>query len=120
MIEYRWAAPDMLELLVATRIEVLRAANRLDDAADLTEVEAQSRLYYQRALADGSHAGLLALELEDAGLLALELELEDAELLELEEADELLLDEADELLLDEAELLELSLSDGFAGLTVLP
>lgn len=61
-IEYRWATADMLELLVETRIEVLRAANRLDDGADLSAVAEQSRDYYRTALADGSHAGLLAFD----------------------------------------------------------
>ena len=61
-IEYRKAAPDMLALLVRTRIEVLRAANQLDEDADLSEVAAQSRYYYQTALADGTHAGYLAFD----------------------------------------------------------
>lgn len=59
-IEYRRATLDMLDALVATRIEVLRAANRLPGDADLSAVEAQSRRYYEAALADGSHFGLLA------------------------------------------------------------
>ena len=42
-IEYTIATPDMLDLLVSTRIEVLRAANRLDDSADMSRVAAQSR-----------------------------------------------------------------------------
>ncbi len=63
--EYRRAALDQIDLLVATRIEVLRAANRLDDAADLSEVEAQSRDYYLRALRDDTHTGLLAFDGED-------------------------------------------------------
>ena len=54
----RAAAAD-LEELVATRIEVLRAANKLDDLADMSEVEARSREYYIRALADGSHTAYL-------------------------------------------------------------
>lgn len=61
-IEYQRITPDMLDLLVSTRLEVLRAANRLDDAADLSEVEAESRKYYASALADGSHAGYLAFD----------------------------------------------------------
>lgn len=61
-IDYRRATLDMLELLVATRIEVLRAANRLDESADMSEVEARSRSYYRTALADGSHVGLLAFD----------------------------------------------------------
>ena len=61
-IEYRRATPDMLNTLVATRIEVLRAANRLAPDADMTEVEVQSRRYYRKALADGSHTALLAFD----------------------------------------------------------
>lgn len=61
-IEYRWATPDMLDLLVSTRIEVLRAANLLDDSTDMSGVEAQSRRYYREALSDGSHAALLAFD----------------------------------------------------------
>ena len=61
-IEYKWATVDMLDTLVSTRIEVLRAANRLPEDADMAEVEAQSRRYYQYALADGSHAALLAFD----------------------------------------------------------
>ena len=64
-IEYRRATADQIELLVTTRVEVLRAANRLDDFADLSEVAAQSRDYYLRALRDGTHTGLLAFDGED-------------------------------------------------------
>ena len=41
-------------ILVETRIEVLRAANRLDVRVDMSEVERQSRVYYSKAIADGS------------------------------------------------------------------
>ena len=61
-IEYTIATPDMLDLLVSTRIEVLRAANRLDDSADMSRVAAQSRAYYREALSDGSHTGILAFD----------------------------------------------------------
>lgn len=61
-IEYVRATPDMLDLLVNTRIEVLRAANRLDPSADMAEVEETSRAYYMEALADGSHTGYLAFD----------------------------------------------------------
>lgn len=64
-IEYRRASIDQIDLLVTTRVEVLRAANRLDDFADLSEVEAQSRDYYLRALRDGTHTGFLAFDGED-------------------------------------------------------
>ena len=61
-IEYTMAGPDRLELLVATRIEVLRAANQLDEGADTSRVEGESRAYYRRALTDGSHTACLAFE----------------------------------------------------------
>ncbi len=61
-IEYRWATADMLHMLVSTRIQVLRAANRLSGDTDMSLVEAQSRRYYETALADGSHAAILAFD----------------------------------------------------------
>lgn len=61
-IEYRRATPGMIDLLVETRIEVLRAANRLDEGEDMSRVERESRTYYLRALADGSHTGYLAFD----------------------------------------------------------
>ena len=61
-IEYRRATPDMIRLLVSTRIEVLRAANLLDPCVDMSEVAAQSEAYYREALANGSHTGILAFD----------------------------------------------------------
>lgn len=59
---FRRASADDLELLVDTRITVLRAANRLDDSTDMTEVRRASREYYLSALADGSHIAYLVLD----------------------------------------------------------
>ena len=56
-LEWKWADAADLEVLVRTRIQVLRAANQLDDAADMSEVEEQSRMYYRQAGED--HAALL-------------------------------------------------------------
>ena len=61
-IIYEKASLDRLELLVSTRVEVLRAANRLDDSTDMSEVERQSRDYYMKALPDGSHTAYLAFD----------------------------------------------------------
>lgn len=61
-IVYERAGLDRLDLLVTTRIEVLRAANQLDVTADMTEVERQSRDYYVKALADGTHTAYLAFD----------------------------------------------------------
>lgn len=56
-LHWKWADAADLEVLVRTRIQVLRAANQLDDAADMSEVEEQSRMYYWQAGED--HAALL-------------------------------------------------------------
>ena len=40
-IVYEKASLNQLDLLVSTRIEVLRAANKLDDATDMSGVEQQ-------------------------------------------------------------------------------
>ena len=49
-----------IDLLVATRIETLRAANLLPDSADMTFVEAQSREYYHKCLENAEHIAYLA------------------------------------------------------------
>lgn len=60
--EYKKAGIDDLELLVKTRIEVLRAANRLTDDTDMSSVEAESRRYYSYALENGSHTAYLVFD----------------------------------------------------------
>lgn len=59
---FRKATADDLELLVDTRITVLRAANRLDDDTDMSDVLRASREYYSKALADGYHVAYLVLD----------------------------------------------------------
>lgn len=56
---YKTATMDDLEMLTTTRVEVLRAANKLGGDVDMSLVEKESRAYYQRALADGSHVAVL-------------------------------------------------------------
>lgn len=56
---YKTATIEDLEVLTKTRVEVLRAANQLDEAVDMSLVEKESREYYQKALADGSHVAVL-------------------------------------------------------------
>ena len=46
-MEYRVATLDDLELLTVSRIEVLRAANKLDDSVDMADVEKESYNYLQ-------------------------------------------------------------------------
>ena len=62
MLSFRRAGVEDLDLLVRTRIEILRAANRLPDDADMRAVEAASRDYYLRALSDGTHTAILAFD----------------------------------------------------------
>ncbi len=61
-LEFRKTTADDIDLLVRTRIEVLRAANGLTNDTDMSEVEKQSREYYKKALADGTHTALLAFD----------------------------------------------------------
>ena len=61
-LEYRKATIDDLELLTKTRIEVLRAANNLDDRIDMSRVERESRKYYENALANNLHTAYLVFD----------------------------------------------------------
>ena len=63
--EYRKATIADLELLIKTRIEVLRAANNLDDSIDMSTVERESRLYYENALTNDLHTAYLVFDEED-------------------------------------------------------
>lgn len=56
---YKIATIEDLDILTKTRVEVLRAANKLDDTVDMSRIEKESRAYYQKALADGSHVAVL-------------------------------------------------------------
>lgn len=62
--DYRKATLADIEELVQTRIAVLRAANKLSDDVDMSEVEKQSREYYTHALASGDHAAYLVYDEE--------------------------------------------------------
>jgi len=61
-MEYRKSGLEDLERLVESRIMVLRAANGLGPEADMAQAAQESRAYYEKALADGSHAAWLAWE----------------------------------------------------------
>ena len=58
-MDYKRATLNDLEELVRTRIIVLKAANKLDENTDMSEVERQSRDYYKKALVDGTHTAYL-------------------------------------------------------------
>ncbi len=59
---FRKATVTDLDLLVTTRIEVLRAANGLTNDTDMSEIERQSRAYYEKAIPDGSHTAVLVFD----------------------------------------------------------
>ena len=61
---YKKATTEDLDELVRTRIIVLRAANKLSDEEDMSEVEKQSREYYKRALQTEEHIAYLVYENE--------------------------------------------------------
>ena len=61
-MNFRRATIEDLDVLVTTRIEVLRAANKLGSEADMSEVEQQSRDYYTKALTDGTHTAYLVFD----------------------------------------------------------
>jgi len=61
-IEYKKATIEDIEELVRTRILVLRAANKLSDDVEMSEVEQESYSYYERALESGEHIAYLVYE----------------------------------------------------------
>lgn len=62
MITYRKMTSEDIKLLTETRIQVLRAANKLEESVDMTVVEQQSEEYYRTALAEGSHVAYLVFD----------------------------------------------------------
>ncbi len=56
---YKKATIDDLEILTETRIEVLRAANKLENNVNMSEVKKQSCKYYQSALKENTHLAYL-------------------------------------------------------------
>ena len=56
---YKKATAEDIDILVETRIEVLRVANKLDAAVDMKEVEKQSYEYYKSALTENTHTAYL-------------------------------------------------------------
>lgn len=59
---YRKAGMEYIDILVKTRIEVLRAANCLSDEANMAFVEAQSREYYEESLQAETHTAYLSFD----------------------------------------------------------
>lgn len=59
---YKKATIENIDILVQSRIEVLRAANKLAETVDMTEVEEQSYAYYKEALSNGTHTAYLVFD----------------------------------------------------------
>ena len=64
IFEYKKAAIEDIEELVRTGIIVLRAANKLSDDVDMSNVGQESCAYYKRALATGEHIAYLVYDNE--------------------------------------------------------
>ena len=64
-MKFKKASLSDLEILVSTRVNVLRSANQLDLSVDMKEVEKSSRLYYQEALASDNHTAFLVYNDDD-------------------------------------------------------
>ena len=64
-MKFKKASLSDLEILVSTRVNVLRSANQLDLSVDMKEVEKSSRLYYQEALASDNHVAFLVYNADD-------------------------------------------------------
>lgn len=61
-LEYKRASIEDVELLTDTRIQVLRAANKLADDVDMTRVKEQSYEYYQQTLENEMHIAYLVFD----------------------------------------------------------
>ena len=61
-LNYKKASVEDIELLVRTRIIVLRTVNNMADDADMSEVEERSREYYMRCFDEDIHAAYLVLD----------------------------------------------------------
>ena len=59
---YQRAGKEDLDLLADTRIQVLRAANRLDDDVDMSLVRRESYEYYEKSLGDRTHCAYLVFD----------------------------------------------------------
>ncbi len=59
---YQKAGISDIDMLTKTRVQVLRAANRLDDSIDMGEMEKESYSYYAQSLVNGSHIAYLVFD----------------------------------------------------------
>ena len=61
-LTYKKATIEDINLLTKSRIEVLKAANKLADDVDMAEVETQAQDYYKKALPNGTHTAYLVFD----------------------------------------------------------
>ena len=61
-LTYKKATIEDINLLTKSRMEVLKAANKLADDVDMAEVETQSQDYYRKTLSDGTHTAYLVFD----------------------------------------------------------
>ena len=61
-LRYEKVSAEKIEELTTMRIEVLRAANRLPEYADLSEVKEQTDAYYRKALKEDTHTAYLVFD----------------------------------------------------------
>lgn len=59
---YEKATTSDIDFLVEARVEILLSANKLPAGTDMSEVAAQSRKYYEEALADGTHTAIIVFD----------------------------------------------------------
>lgn len=59
---YKKATIEDINFLTKSRMETLKAANKLADDVDMTEVETQSYDYYKEALSAGTHTAYLVFD----------------------------------------------------------
>lgn len=64
-LNFKRATIEDLEVLTETRITVLKAANKLTEDVDMTEVKKQSNEYYQEALKNDTHVAYLVFDNEE-------------------------------------------------------
>lgn len=61
-LKYKKATIEDLDILTKTRIEVLRAANKLSNDINMEKVKAQTYKYYKKAICDGTHIAYLVFD----------------------------------------------------------
>ena len=61
-LTYRFATIEDIDILVSTRMDILIDMLKLDPDTDMSELEAATRPYYERAIADGTQLAVLVFD----------------------------------------------------------